>query len=181
MNLFLSVFNHNQQKMVRAQKACNTALREKKTRKKIRLPSLCSLKKKMNELRESTNKYYNHFHCNAKAPAFLYFFPYFWNKETGGKSRLNPNPNRHCKRKNALPTKNGFNLRKHTAGCRCKRSCCPVDKKRCLLPKRRWKQNKLLVERQMLDSGREIQKGEGKILDAVKTLATMETVTKKAN
>ena len=115
----------------------------------------------------------------CKGTRFFYISSRTFKINGGVESRLNPNPNRHCKRKNALPTKNGFNLRKHTAGCRCKRSCCPVDKKRCLLPKRRWKQNKLLVERQMLDSGREIQKGEGKILDAVKTLATMETVTRK--
>ena len=37
----------------------------------------------------------------------------------------------------------------------------------------------LLVEREMMDTGREMQKEEGKILDDVKTLATMETVTRK--
>ena len=175
---FLSVFNHNQQKMVRAQKACNTAFREKKQERKNAFLHHAFWKKWMSWEKAPTNTTTT-FTAMQRHPLFLYFFPYFWNKEAGGKSRLNPNPNRHCKRKNALPTKNGFNLRKHTAGCRCKRSCCPVDKKRCLLPKRRWKQNKLLVERQMLDSGREIQKGEGKILDAVRTLATMETVTRK--
>ena len=36
-----------------------------------------------------------------------------------------------------------------------------------------------LVEREMMDTGREMQKEEGKILDDVKTLATMETVTRK--